>query len=280
MKDPVTLACVNMYGILGALEDLCRLSPEAGALAGKARPVTVGFKVKNGPVMSLRFAGGSCTAQAGEGAWDIKLPFSSCEKFNGLIHGTVTPIPSKGFTKIGFLTKNFTRLTEILESYLRPEAAALEDPAFFETSTTVMFFLIARTVVQIGNHDRIGRFTASNLNDGTVVLAVAGPPPGGPVSDGGTAPPGVVPAACAGGKGWALAAAITIKDHVLSFSRTVPASYQALMEFSGLSLARQLFDGQVNAIACIGQGLITMRGNIGMLDNVNRILDRAALYLA
>ena len=178
MKDPVTMAYINMYGILGALEDLCRLSPEAGALAGRAKPLTVGFKVKNGPVMSLRFAEGSCTAQAGEEAGDIKLPFSSCERFNGLIDGTVTPIPSKGFTKIGFLTKNFTGLTKILESYLRPEAAALKDPAFFAASTAIMFFLIARTVVQIGNHDRIGRFTASNLNDGTVVLAVAGTPPG------------------------------------------------------------------------------------------------------
>ena len=192
-----------------------------------------------------------------------------------MIDGTVTPIPSKGFTKIGFLTKNFTGLTKILESYLRPEAALLKDTAFFEASTAIMFFLIARTVVQIGNHDRIGRFTASNLNDGTVVLAVAGTPPGPDASAEAGASPGPAP-----GKGWALAAAITVKDHVLSFSRTVPASYHALMEFSSLSLARQLFDGRVNAIACIGRGLITMGGNIGMLDNVNRILDRAALYLA
>ena len=33
MKEPVTMAYINMYGILGALEDLCRLSPDAGALA-------------------------------------------------------------------------------------------------------------------------------------------------------------------------------------------------------------------------------------------------------
>lgn len=275
MKDPVTMAYLNMYGILGALEDLCRLSPEARSLAGRARPLTVGFKVKNGPVMGLRFEEGTCAAREGEEAWDIKLPFSSCERFNGLIDGTVTPIPSKGFTKIGFLTKNFTRLTKILESYLRPEAAALKDPAFFEASTAIMFFLIARSVVQIGNHDRIGRFSASNLNDGTVVLAVAGTPPGPDAPAEAGAPPGPAPE-----KGWALAAAITVKDHVLSFSRTVPVPYHALMEFSSLSLARRLFDGQVNAIACIGQGLITMGGNIGMLDNVNRILDRAALYLA
>jgi hypothetical protein len=261
MKDPVTLAYINMYGLLGALEDLCRFSPEAGELAGGGekplRPVTVGFVVKNGPAMNLHFSGGACGSRIGEGPCDIRLPFGSCEKFNGLIDGTVTPLPSKGFTRIGFLTNNFTKLTKILERYLRPAPEALEDADFFRAGTTIMFFLIVQALTQIGNHDRIGRFSASNIPDGTVLLSVAGDGDAGP-----------------------LRAAVTVKDHRLSLSRTVPEQYHAVMEFSSLSLARQLFDGRVNAIACIGQGLITLRGNIGMLDNINRILDRVALYLA
>jgi hypothetical protein len=75
-------------------------------------------------------------------------------------------------------------------------------------------------------------------------------------------------------------AAINIADHRLSFSRTVPESCHAIMEFGGMELARQLFDGKVSALGCVGQGLITMRGNLGILDNVNRIMDRAAVYLA
>ena len=257
MKDTVTLAYINMYGILGALEDLCRLSPEAGELAatqalpGK-KPLDICFAVKNGPAMVLRFAEGGCTVHPGEGPCGIRLPFASCQKFNGLIDGTVTPIPSKGFTKIGFLTKNFVRLTKILETYLRASPEALADRTFFEASTTIMFFLISRAVAQIGNHDRIGSFTASNIPDGTVQLSISGGP----------------------------RAAIVIADHRLSFSRIIPDSCHALMEFSSIDLARQLFDGKVNALACVGQGLISMRGNLGMLDNINRILDRAAVYLA
>ena len=257
MKDAVTLAHINMYGILGALEDLCRLSPEAGELAavralpGK-KPLDVCFAVKNGPALVLRFAEGGCTARPGEGPCGIRLPFGSCEKFNGLIDGTVTPIPGKGFTKIGFLTKNFVRLTKILETYLRASPEDLADRAFFEASTTIMFFLVFQAVVQIGNHDRIGSFTASNIPDGTVLLSIAGGPQ----------------------------AAVSIADHRLSFSRIIPDSCHAVMEFSSMDLARQLFDGKVNALACVGQGLISMRGNLGMLDNINRILDRAAVYLA
>ena len=266
-KDAVTLAYINMYGLLGALEDLCRFSPEAGELAGggkrSLKPVTVGFVVKNGPAMTLHFAGGACRGRIGEGPCDIRLPFGSCKKFNGLIDGTVTPIPSKGFTRIGFLTGNFIKLTKILERYLRPDPGALEDAEFFRASTTIMFFLIAQALTQIGNHDGIGRFSASNIPDSTVLLSIAG---------GGSSE--------AGGGDGPLRAAITVRDHRLSLSRTVPERYHAVMEFSSLSLARQLFDGKVNAIACIGQGLITLRGNIGILDNVNRILDRVALYLA
>jgi hypothetical protein len=277
-KDPVTLAYINMYGLLGALEDLCRFSPEAGELAGGGekpfKPVTVGFVVKNGPAMTLRFSGGACEGRIGEGPCDIRLPFGSCEKFNGLIDGTVTPIPSKGFTRIGFLTNNFIKLTKILEQYLRPAPEALEDADFFRASTTIMFFLIVQALTQIGNHDRIGRFSASNSPDGTVLISIAGEE-GSSGAGGGTGPRDGAAAETP-----ALRAALAVKDHRLSLSRVVPERYNAVMEFGGLSLARRLFEGKVNAIACIGQGLITLRGNIGMLDNVNRILDRVGLYLA
>lgn len=263
MKDSVTLAYINMYGILGALQDLCALSDEAKALAENAalpgkKPVGVGFAVTGGPAQTLRFAEGRCSAEEGAASCDIRLPFANCEKFNGLIDGTVTPFPSKGFTKLKFLTKNFIQLTKILETYLRPEAQALENEAFFTASTTIMFFLIANAVAQIGNHDKIGRFTASNLVDGTALLSIAG----------------------GGSKGEPLRAAIIVKDHTLSISRAIPERYHAIMEFENMKLARQLFDGKVSALGCVGQGLITMKGNLGMLDNINRILDRVALYLA
>ncbi|MDR3160625.1 MAG: hypothetical protein LBU28_03320 [Spirochaetaceae bacterium] len=253
MKDPVALAYINLYGILGGLEDLCALAPEAKELISSlpgGKPLAVSFAVKNGPAMTLAFTEQGCSARIGDGPCDIRLPFSSYEKFNGLIDGTVTPIPSKGFTKLKFLTRTFTQLTKILERYLRPPPD-VRDPDFFSASTVVLFFVIARTLSQIGNHDSIGRFTASNIADGTIVLSIAGGPQ----------------------------AAIRVTDHRLTTFREVPEHYHAVMEFASLDLARRLFDGKVNALACVGQGLISMRGNLGMLDNVNRLLDRAAFYL-
>lgn len=249
--DVKTLAYINMYAILARIPDVCALVPEAKALLPKA-PVSVCLKVKDGPAMTLRFEDGGCEAVPAEVAADVKLPFSSCEKFNGLLTGTTTPIPSKGFTKIKFLTGPFTKLTDILSEYLRPTPEKLEDETFFNTSTTLMLYVVAGAVSQIGNHDKIGKFSASNTVDGAVVLSVKDGP----------------------------AAAIVVKSNKLETVRSIPEKPTAIMEFQNMRLARQLFDGKVNALACIGEGKIVTRGNMSQLDNINRILDRVALYLA
>lgn len=251
MTDAVTLSYINLYAVLGALPKLCELVPEASALI-KGKPVSVGFAVKGGPHATLCFQNGGCTLREGVDGCDILLPFSSPEKFNGLIDGTVTPVPRKGFTRIGFLLKDFTALTNLLTRYLKAGEDDLKDEEFFTRSTTLMLYVVAAAVCQVGNHDAIGRFSASYIVDGTIRLSVHDGP----------------------------AAVITAKGHTLAIDPTTPQRCTACMEFSDIHLARDLFDGKVNAVACIGTGGIRMSGMISMIDNVNRILDRVALYLA
>ena len=47
-----------------------------------------------------------------------------------------------------------------------------------------------------------------------------------------------------------------------------------------MKVARDLFDGKINSVACIGTGEVRVGGMISQVDNVNRILDRVAEYLA
>ena len=51
------------------------------------------------------------------------------------------------------------------------------------------------------------------------------------------------------------------------------------MEFKTIELANSLFNGTASTMAELCAGNIYMRGMINMLDNVNRILDRVAVYL-
>lgn len=251
MKDVKTLAQINLFAILGALPYLCELDSEAAKLI-EGETVSIGFAVKDGPEATLFFGSGKCRMAPGVDRCQVKLPFSSCEKFNGLIDGTVTPIPSKGFTKVGFLLKKFTKLTDRLSLYLKPEPEMLKDPEFFRISTTLMFHVIAEAIAQIGNHDKVGMFSASNIVDGTAKLAIAGGP----------------------------AAALCCRNHRFTAVHEEPKTCFAYMEFQSMELARALFDGQVNAIAAVGLGQVRIGGMISMIDNINRILDRVALYLA
>ena len=247
--DAKTLAYINMYAILGRIPDLCRLSKEAAALL-PSPPLRLCLDVKDGPAMTLRLGGGQCAAEPLAGDCDIRLPFSTCQKFNGLLDGTTTPFPSKGFTKIKFLTGNFTKLTDILSRYLQASEADLADVAFFAASTELMLYVVANALVQVANHDKIGRFTASNMVDGTIVLGIKDGP----------------------------AAAVEVKNHTLQALPAAPEHPTAIMQFAS-RLARGLFEGSVSALACIGTGQIETRGNMSLLDNVNRLLDRVALYL-
>lgn len=251
MKDAKTLAYINLFAILGAIPYLCELDREAAALI-EGKTVSIGFSVKGGPEATLFIGGGKCRMAPGVDRCQVKLPFSSCEKFNGLIDGTVTPIPSKGFTKIGFLTRAFTKLTDRLSAVLRPSEEDLKDPAFFQLSTTVMFHVIAEAIAQIANHDKVGSFSASNIVDGTAKLAIQDGP----------------------------AAALCCSSHRITTVHEEPKTFMSYMEFQDMQLARALFDGKVNAIAAVGLGQVRIGGMISMIDNINRILDRVALYLA
>jgi hypothetical protein len=252
MTDSRTLAYINLYAVLGSLENLCELAPEASSLLTNKKPISIGFEVKGGPSATITFKNGRCRMEQGCSKCDVKLPFSSCEKFNGLIDGTVTPIPSKGFHHIGFLLNSFTKLTDLLSKYMRPDPEDLKDPDFFRISTLLLLNTITVAIAQIGNNDEIGKFSASNMVDGEISFSIKG----------------------------AASTTIRVKDHRLLGIKKASDNPRAIMEFSSIELARDLFDGKVNAIACVGSGDIVMKGMISMLDNLNRILDRVALYLA
>jgi putative sterol carrier protein len=252
MKDTTVLARCNLYAVLGAIPHLLILSPEAAALvAGKN--LKVGFSIKNGPKATLIFRNGQAEMVKGTDGCSIKLWFPSPEKFNAMIDGKASPLPVSGFHHIGFLLGAFTKLTDILSSYLRPDPEKLADPVFFERSTTLMLYVIGRAIVQIGNHDKVGKFSASNVTDGKIKLGI----------------------------GDDLAVAIHAKGGKLSFNaKPTEGGYTSQMVFGSLKTARDLFDGNINAIAAVGMGQVRIGGMVSQVDNINRILDRVAIYLA
>lgn len=251
MKNERALAYINLFAILGSLPYLCELDRESAQLIENA-DVSVGFAVRGGPSATLFFEKGRCSVKEGTGTCQVKLPFSSCRKFNGLIDGTVTPVPVKGFTKVGFLTKTFTKLTDRLTAFLRPAPGALDDPEFFRISTTLLFHVIAEAAAQTANEDSIGQCSAASIVDGMARLSIKDGPSAG----------------------------LLCRDHRLYALHSGPEQFMSYMEFQDMNTARDLFDGNINAIAAVGLGQVRIGGMISQIDNINRILDRVAFYLA
>lgn len=253
MTDTKTLAYLNMYAVLGTLENLCELDSKAQEIiSGLKKPVSLSFDVKGGPSATLKFTNKGCRMEEGVRDCDIYIPVASCEKFNGIIDGTVTPIPLKGLTKIGFLLKTFTALTDRLSELMKPTEEALKDRAFFELSTKLTFYTISVALSQVGNQDQIGQASASYMMDGDVMFAIKDGP----------------------------AATLRVRDHHLITIKKAPQNPRAIMQFDNLDLAFDLFNGKINSLECIGKGTVVIRGMLSMVDNMNRILDRVALYLA
>lgn len=250
--DSKTMAFVNLFAVLGTLENLCGLVPEARELLKGKEPVTVGFAVKDGPSATLAFHDGGCRIMEGCESCAIKLPFSSCEKFNGMIDGTVKPIPTKGFTKISFLTKTFVPLTELLARYLKPSKADLEGGTFREINTKLTLYAAAAAIAQVGNTDKSGRFSAGLMPDGDIVIEIRD----------------------------VMGVTINVKDHHLTTIKKTSENPRAVLTFSDLEIARQLLNGEVSAMACICNGSVQMRGMLHMIDNMNRILYRVGQYLS
>ncbi len=250
-KDVRVLAQCNLFGVLGAIPKLLELDPDAAALV-KDMKISIGFAVKDGPRATLSIKNGRAAMREGIDACSIKLWFPSCEKFNDLIDGEGMPIPTSGFWHIGFLLGGFTKLTDILSSYLRPEPDRLKDPVFFERSTILMLHVIAGAVAEVGNWDAVGKFSASNIVDGVIRLAI----------------------------GSELAVGVRAEGHHLTAIHKDPGESFSEMRFDDLVTARDLFDGKINAVAAVGEGKVKISGMISQIDNVNRILDRVSLYLA
>lgn len=252
MTDSKTMSYINLYAVLGAIENLCQLDEEAKALAKPEKPISLCFDVKGGPVGVLSFENGICKFFKEKAPNNILIKLGSPEKFNGVINGTVTPIPIKGLSKVKFLTKNFMGLAGILSKYLKATPEQLADKDFFVKSTTLMFYVIVEAIAAIGNNDKIGKISAKRIPDGTISMEIIGGP----------------------------AASIIAKGGVLTVVKEKAVNPRASMVFGSIELARGLFDGKEDAMALIGNGLLKITGYVPMVDNINRILGRVAIYLA
>ena len=251
MKDQLAMACINMKGVLRALTYLCDLDAEAAEIIKDAN-LTVQFSVKNGPAARLIFKGGKCAFADGKGDAAIKLYFSSPEKFNALMDGNGTPTILKGFTKLGFLLKDFGKLTARMEHFLRPGPDAAQDEKFKEISTLLTFYTAFNSLPEIGMFDPVGAQVIKNAASGQ------------------------------------LCACIENTDYLVRMKvgkgsmKTIDASDgspEMRLVFSSLEKTGDVLGGRSDFLTAIGFGDVRMSGYIPVMMAVEHLVPRLAAYL-
>ncbi len=254
MIEQKALSYVNMYGVLAALENLCEIDEKArGILRGLKKPVSLCFKVKDGPCCTYRFDQNGCRMTEGEEGCNCRMSFSSPEKFNALINESKPGLPSKGIVKtLAFLLGPFTQLTDRLNEVLRPSEEDMKNREFFEENTILTMYVVGGAIAALANNDSISRISAAHTPDGEVQLGI---------------------------KGRAYVT-LSIKDNKFMLKKEKSENPRAVMEFSDIDLAAGLFAGNVSTINEMCKGNIYLSGMLSMVDNINRILDRVSVYLA
>jgi len=252
MTTELLKANLNLYAVLKNLEDLVRYDEEMAAMA-KNWNLSIQFIVKGGPKAHVTFKNGSCRVERGL----LKLPsvallFTSPEHLNRMFDGKGNPIPIKGFTRLGFMTKKFPKLTEKLEHYLKPNDELLKDQKYLQMNTRLTLNTAAWAVKELSLLDPPSMACAQNVRDGTVLLKVL---PDGPAV------------------------------HIRAFNGQLEPGKgdverpMARMLMRNQEVANAFLNGKMDTFAAVVSGDVAIRGQVSMLDNLAIILDRIPFFL-
>ncbi len=252
MSYDLVKANLNLYAVLRNLEDLPEYDPEI-AKEIKDWNLSIQFSVMNGPCGYVEFMNGKC--RFGEGKHSspsVKLFFTSPAHFNKMMDGDGSPIPLKGFTKLGFLMKDFPKVTDRLEHYLKPDEEKLKDELYQKINTVFTLNTAAFAVREVALHDELGKINASHIRDGKVLIEVL---PDGP------------------------AAFVEFNNGSITVKKGRTERPMALMQFRDLKSANDLLNNISDPFTAAASGDVLLRGHISMIEATNLILDRIPTYL-
>lgn len=245
-------AGINLYAVIKNLEDLIALDEESRNLI-KGKKLSIQFIVKNGPTAWVKFENDAC--QVGQGKMkspSVKLWFKSPGHLNKMFDGDANPIPLKGYTKLGFLTKDFPKITDKLEYYLKPELVENPSAEYIAINTRFTLTVAAFALSEIGKYDKKAKITASHIPNGKIQMTVL---PNDP------------------------AVFLTVKDGVISAEKGACEKPDAVMEMRDIQTANDFLNGKSNPFLAIASGDVIIRGITPMLDNLSLILDKVQKYV-
>lgn len=244
-------ADLNLHAVLQNIEELARLDRETEELI-KSWNVTIQFSVRKGPSCFLEFRDGKCRHGIGSHTNpDIRLYFLSCSHLNGMFAGKANPIPIKGFSRLGFLKSEFSKLTDRLTFYLKPDTSA-KDAEFIRINTTLTMNTALFAVKELALSEPTCMKIASHIPAGVLQVEVLPQGPCGYIGFG-------------AGR--------------ISVGKCAADGPNAVMAFVDMDSANALLSGKLDAFLAVAEGKMTLKGQLPLIDGTGLILDRVERYL-
>ena len=253
MHDQLIKSGINLFAVIKNLEDLISLDKECNQLV-QNKKLSIQFKVKNGQKAWIKFENGNC--EVGQG--NLKNPgvvlwFSSPAHLNKMFDGVANPIPLKGFTKLGFLQKEFTQITEKLAYYLKPEEVENPTEEYVKINTRFTLTVAAFALSEIAKYDKKAALTAGHIPNGKIQLTVL---PDGP------------------------SVYLNIENGTISAEKGTTENPDAILQMKDVKTANDFLNGKSNPFKAIAGGEVMIWGQTPMLDNLNLILDKVQHYIS
>lgn len=133
--------------------------------------------MKKGPVVSVRFKDENCEVKRGKfDKTEVVLFFMSEAHLNKMFEGNANPIPLKGFTKLGFLDKEFSKVIDKLEFYLKPTPELFADPEYLNINTIFNLTTAINALPVVMEFDLKAKLTGSHLIKGSLFINVENGP--------------------------------------------------------------------------------------------------------
>ena len=253
MNFELIKANLNLYAVLQNIEDLVKYDREVADIA-KDWDISIQFTVKKGPRAYILFKDGQCIF--GRGKYKrpkVKLYFLSPAHLNKMMDGKGSPIPLKGFTKLGFLMNDFPKVTEKLEYYLKPTDDLLKDKNYMALNTRFTLNTAAFASKEIAELDDKGKIVSSHMRNGTLCLKIL---PDGP------------------------AVSLDVNNGKFEARKEETEKPMAVLQFKNLKIANDFLNEKCDTFTAIASGDVLIKGQTGMLDSVSLILARIPTYLS
>ncbi len=249
------LARLHLGAILPLLEDIAAYDPEIREATGDWN-VTLQFQLPGGdPATALEFKQGKLIAhRIGVKGSKVTLTFKDARFLNEVFQGRSKKSPRPNLQGL-FHLKKLTGLDPVLgklEHYLKPSAELLQNPETFDFCARLNLYALAYGIKVVGEHDPEMSPVVSHLPDGVLEIRVTGGP----------------------------SAHIGVKEGQFFPGRGPAEKPNAVLEISDLNTAWAMLQGTLDLYAAVGSEKIKLRGNLPLLDGINPLLDRLALYLS